>query len=220
MTHHTTRILLRLVATTTFALLPGLAAAQHRLTPEVLVGVRFAEVTSQTERDLGVDFGRKIGFEAGADVKIPVGKIGQNLAVSFRPGALFATGGGTLTFPVTGSGGSTTRVEETVNLHSVDVPLLLEVTPQMLDGRVRLLVGPTISTLVGASSVIGSTSTNLLPDLNRISVSLQVGGQVSVSENLDVALLGEIPIVGKLFKQGDEKRSALIVLIQPRILRD
>jgi len=214
------RAALTLCSIAALALAPRPADAERRI-PQVLVGARIAQVTSSTGGELGINYGTKFGFEVGADVKIPVGNVGKNVSVSFRPGAVLSTGGGTIEIPATGSTpGTTTRITETVSLTSIDVPLLLEFKPQtLLDGRIRLLAGPQVSTLVGAKSVIGNRSTDLLQDVNRVSVPIVIGGLVTIGDKADVGLLGEISFIGHLFKQGgDEKGRSLAIIIRPHIL--
>jgi Flp pilus assembly secretin CpaC len=67
----------------------AIPAAADPPIPQVLIGVRFAEISSDSLSKLGVDFGTKVGFEVGADFKIPAGHVAKNLSVSFRPGVLF-----------------------------------------------------------------------------------------------------------------------------------
>src|SRR5262249_20648723 len=149
-----------------------------------------------TGKSLGIDYGTKWGYEVGADVKVPLGNVGQNLSVSFRPGLLFSTGGGTIEFPARGTTqGSTTRIVETLNLNSLEVPLLLELKPAtLLDGRIRILGGPQVTTIVGAQAVIGNTSTDIVSEVNRVSMTATIGGLVKVGNKLDFGMLANIPL--------------------------
>ncbi len=139
--------------------------------------------------------------------------VGQN--VPFRTGS-YATDGNTTT-PFT-------------TIQRADVGITLRVVPRVHDGdTVRLEVNQEVSSLIG--SVAGaadlitnrrSIQTTVLADDGQ---TIVLGGLISddaVRTRSQVPVLGDIPIVGNLFKSRKESktRRTLFVFLKPTILRD
>jgi general secretion pathway protein D len=127
--------------------------------------------------------------------------------------------------------GSTTGSSNTNPFQSVDrqeVGIKLKVTPQINEGdAVQLLIEQEVS------SVSGATSVDVIINKREIKTSVIVddGGTIvlggliddTVQESISkVPLLGDIPIIGHLFKSTSTSKSKtnLMVFIRPTIIRD
>lgn len=127
--------------------------------------------------------------------------------------------------------GSTTGSGNTNPFQSVDrqeVGIKLKVTPQINEGdAVQLLIEQEVS------SVSGATSVDVIINKREIKTSVIVddGGTIvlggliddTVQESISkVPLLGDIPIIGHLFKSTSTSKSKtnLMVFIRPTIIRD
>ncbi len=139
--------------------------------------------------------------------------VGQN--VPFRTGS-YATDGNTTT-PFT-------------TIERADVGITLRVVPRVHDGdTIRLEVSQEVSSLVGAVSGAADLVTNrrsiqttVLADDGQ---TIVLGGLISDDQTRvrsQVPVLGDIPIVGELFKSHIEAKSrrTLFVFLKPTILRD
>ena len=139
--------------------------------------------------------------------------VGQN--VPFRTGS-YATDGNTTT-PFT-------------TIERADVGITLRVVPRVHDGdTIRLEVNQEVSSLVG--SIAGaadlvtnrrSIQTTVLADDGQ---TIVLGGLISsdqIRTHSQVPVLGDIPIIGELFKSRRESktRRTLFVFLKPTILRD
>jgi len=116
----------------------------------------------------------------------------------------------------------------TVERAQVGVKLI--VTPRIsVDDTVRLDIFQEVSSISGA---IGTTSTDLITNLRTIETSvladsgeiIVIGGLIQQTEevvNSKVPLLGDIPVLGNVFKsEGTQyKRTNLMVFIKPTIVR-
>lgn len=139
--------------------------------------------------------------------------VGQN--VPFRTGSFTTTGNSTNPF---------TTIERE------DVGITLRVSPRIYDGDVvRLDVSQEVSSLVnsvvpGASDLITnrrSIQTTVLADNGSVVV---LGGLITddrISAESKVPLLGDVPLVGNLFKNTSESgtRRTLFVFLRPTIIR-
>lgn len=139
--------------------------------------------------------------------------VGQN--VPFRTGS-FATAGNTLT-PFT-------------TIERADVGITLRVVPRVHEGdTVRLEVNQEVSALtdsvIGAADIVTnrrSIQTTVLADDGQ---TIVLGGLISddqVRSKSQVPVLGDIPLLGELFKSRKESktRRTLFVFLRPTILRD
>ena len=136
---------------------------------------------------------------------------------------------------VTGSftgGGSTNPNNPFQTIQRQDVGLLLKVTPQINEGdTVKLVIEQEVSSVIPASLEQGlaglstrkrSIKTSVLVDDGGI---LILGGLISEEVNdtkTKVPLLGDIPIIGFLFRSENTTKSKanLMVFLRPTILRD
>jgi general secretion pathway protein D len=140
--------------------------------------------------------------------------VGQN--VPFRTGS-FATDGNTIN-PFT-------------TIERQDVGITLRVVPRIHDGDViRLEVAQEVSSLVnstvsGAADLITnrrSIQTTVLADNGQ---TIVLGGLISddrVSTDSQVPLLGDIPVIGRAFRNSREStsRRTLFIFLRPTIMRD
>jgi len=139
--------------------------------------------------------------------------VGQN--VPFRTGS-YATDGNTLT-PFT-------------TIERADVGITLRVVPRVHEGdTVRLEVNQEVSSLtnsvIGAADLVTnrrSIQTTVLADDGQ---TIVLGGLISddqVRSKSQVPVLGDIPLLGELFKSRKESktRRTLFVFLRPTILRD
>jgi len=141
--------------------------------------------------------------------------VGQN--VPFITGSYAQTAGSTTATPFQ-------------TIERKDVGLTLKIKPQILDGgSVRLQVYQEVSSVVtGAANTAGVTTnkrsieSNILVDKEQIVV---LGGLIQDSVNdvkNQIPLLGDIPILGRLFSYESRQRSKtnLMVFIRPYVMRD
>ncbi|RTL50117.1 MAG: type II secretion system protein GspD [Rhodocyclaceae bacterium] len=143
--------------------------------------------------------------------------VGQNLP--------FVTG------QYTNTGGGTTPANPFQTIERKDVGLTLRIRPQISEGGAL-----TLQIFQESSSVVASTVTSASgPVTNKRSIEttavvddgeiIALGGLVqdSYTSGADkVPLLGDIPVVGNLFRYDNRQRSKtnLFVFLRPRILRD
>jgi general secretion pathway protein D len=139
--------------------------------------------------------------------------VGQN--VPFRTGS-YATAGNTTT-PFT-------------TIERADVGITLRVVPRVHEGdTIRLDVSQEVSSLVGAVTGAADLVTNrrsiqttVLADNGQ---TIVLGGLISDDETRTaskVPVLGDLPVLGNLFKSRTEEKSrrTLFVFLRPTILRD
>ncbi|RKY53462.1 MAG: hypothetical protein DRP93_06520, partial [Candidatus Neomarinimicrobiota bacterium] len=136
-----------------------------------------------------------------------------------------------------GSGGGVANTLQNDTISSVFAGVLLDITPEIDDnGRVTLKVNPSLSeTIQPIQSVEGADERTVPPDLNKRQLSAVVtvqdgervilGGLIqskdSINEN-KVPLLGDIPILGWLFKYEEKVNTIeeLVIVIEPHIIKD
>ncbi len=126
-------------------------------------------------------------------------------------------------------GADFTNAFRTVTREQVGV--ILEVTPQINDGGVVTMeITQEISSVAGP---INSVSTDLITNKREITTTalvddgdiLVIGGLIDDNRSLQeskVPLLGDIPVIGNLFKttSRERRRQNLMVFIRPTIIRD
>jgi general secretion pathway protein D len=146
--------------------------------------------------------------------------VGQNVP--------FITG----SYSQTGTGGGTTTSNPFQTIERKDVGLTLRVTPQVAEGgAVKLKVFQEVSSVVQTTSSIKSA--DLITNKRSIENTVLVDdGQIVVIGGLiqddtkngesKVPLLGDIPILGNLFKYTTKNRDKtnLMVFLRPYVLRD
>lgn len=112
-----------------------------------------------------------------------------------------------------------------------DVGILLNVTPRISDtDDIRLDIQQEVSSVAGT---VGATSGELITNKSTLQTSVRVGdGEIIVLGGLiqsderitlnKVPLLGDIPVVGELFKSENKSRTKtnLMVFIRPRLVED
>lgn len=129
------------------------------------------------------------------------------------------------------AGGSTITSNDTID--SVFAGFLLDITPEISeDGKsITLKINPSISETI--TTVDSTVVRTIPPDLKRTQLSsvitarngeqIILGGLISSSESNSVSkvpLLGDIPLLGSLFKSSRYKKSIseLVLVITPRIV--
>ena len=150
------------------------------------------------------------------------------VAISGQEGSFLA--GGEILIPVPQANG-------TIGLESKLFGVGLRFTPTVLDGgRIQMRVQPEVTDLVGFTSVAstGLGSSTLVPTLTtrRISTavellegqSLAIGGllQDNVRESINrFPILGEIPILGALFRSSEfqKNKTELLIVVTPRLVK-
>lgn len=130
---------------------------------------------------------------------------------------------------VTGSTTSSTNTNPFQTISREDVGLTLKVTPQINDGdTIKLDLEQSTDSVISTSDLIGPTTrkrsikTSVLVDDGGL---LILGGLMEESINeteSKVPLLGDIPLVGRLFQSSgtDKTKQNLMVFLRPSILRD
>lgn len=150
------------------------------------------------------------------------------VAISGQEGSFLA--GGEFLIPVPQANG-------TMSLESKQFGVGLKFTPTVLEAdRINIKVSPEVTDLVGFSNVAttGLGATVLVPTLTtrRISTTVQlregqslaIGGLLSDNFREQVArfpLLGEIPILGALFRSSEfqKNKTELLVVVTPRLVK-
>jgi general secretion pathway protein D len=138
----------------------------------------------------------------------------------------------TTTETTAGTGATSQVAGEMIN--SVFAGVLLDITPEISDdGTITLRINPSISE---ARSAVSSDNSNRTtpPDLNRRQLSsvvtvqdgnrIVLGGLINTSDGIDVnkvPLLGDIPILGHLFKSEEKVKHTeeLVLIIEPHIVK-
>lgn len=153
------------------------------------------------------------------------------IAMSGQRGAFHA--GGRIYIPVS----QATATGTTFSLEEKDFGVKLSFTPTVLQGgRINLQVEPEVSELsaVGAQVSSVGSGTSILPALSvrRASTTVQlkdgqsfaIGGLIknNVTENMKAfPILGEIPILGALFRSSDfqNDKTELLFVVTPRLVK-
>lgn len=132
------------------------------------------------------------------------------------------------------AGGTTGTQSQTEVVSSVFSGVLLDITPEISsDGTITLRINPSVSETASTISTDNTTRT-MPPDLSRRQISSVVtikdgnrvvlGGLInrkSSNNTTKVPLLGDIPVLGYLFKQEGvtEKVEELVIIIEPHIVK-
>jgi general secretion pathway protein D len=132
------------------------------------------------------------------------------------------------------AGGSTGTTSQNETVSSVFSGVLLDITPEISnDGSITLRINPSISET--ASTVEANNATRTMPpDLSRRQMSSVIsvkdgnrvilGGLINtknVNDNNKVPLLGDIPVLGYLFKREGmtKKTEEIVIIIEPHIVK-
>ncbi len=126
--------------------------------------------------------------------------------------------------------GGTTTATPFQTIERKDVGLTLKIKPQILEGgSVRLQVFQEVSSVIATADTAAGVTTNkrsiesnILVDKDQIVV---LGGLIQDTVNVvnnQIPLLGDIPLLGKLFSYESRQRSKtnLMVFIRPYVMRD
>jgi pilus assembly protein CpaC len=137
--------------------------------------------------------------------------------------------GGEFPFPVLQGGGQSNAVTVQFKEFGIRLGFVPDITNS---GAIRLSVAPEVSSLDFANglTISGFRIPSLLSRKARTVVELQDGQTFAIAGLVDntlvetvsqVPILGDIPILGELFKSKDmrQNRSELLVLVTPRIVR-
>lgn len=132
------------------------------------------------------------------------------------------------------AGGTTGEQSQTEIVSSVFSGVLLDITPEISqDGSITLRINPSISDTVSEVATDNSQR-RMPPDLSRRQISSVVtvkdgsrvvlGGLInrkSTNNTTKVPFLGDIPVIGYLFKQEgvSEKVEELVIVIEPHIVK-
>lgn len=132
------------------------------------------------------------------------------------------------------AGGTTGTQAQTEVISSVFSGVLLDITPEIAnDGSITLRINPSVSETASSVSTDNAKRT-MPPDLSRRQISTVVtvkdgnrivlGGLInrkSSNTTTKVPFLGDIPLVGYLFKQEgmSEKVEELVIIIEPHIVK-
>lgn len=132
----------------------------------------------------------------------------------------------TITESAVGSGGATVTTQKVTYVPS---GITLKVTPTInSDGRIAMQLNPQVSQASGGSSTtppstnVRSTNTNVIV---RDGETIVIGGLIRDSQSDDVykvPILGDIPLLGLLFRKKSvaRKRLELLIFVTPRIIED
>lgn len=132
------------------------------------------------------------------------------------------------------AGGTTGEQATTEVVSSVFSGVLLDITPEIAgDGSITLRINPSISETASQLSTDNATRT-MPPDLSRRQISSVItvkdgnrvilGGLINtknVEDNNKIPLLGDIPLLGYMFKrEGMSKRTEeIVIIIEPHIIK-
>jgi general secretion pathway protein D len=132
------------------------------------------------------------------------------------------------------AGGSTGTTSETEIVSSVFSGVLLDITPEISkDGTITLRINPSISEVASDISA-NNADRKMPPDLSRRQlssvISVQDGNRVilgglinskNVNNTNKLPLLGDIPLLGYLFKrEGITKQTEeIVIIIEPHIVK-
>lgn len=151
------------------------------------------------------------------------------VAISGQEGSFLA--GGEILIPVANGDGA-------IDLESKEFGVGLKFTPTVLeDGQIHMRVAPEVTDLVGFTNVANTSvfgAATLVPTLTtrRVSTavelkdgqSLAIGGLLHDKTNESInrfPLLGEIPILGALFRSSEFQKSKteLVIVVTPRLVK-
>ncbi len=133
------------------------------------------------------------------------------------------------------AGGTTGEQATTEVVNSVFSGVLLDITPEIAkDGTITLRINPSISEAASTAATDADGVRLLPPDLSRRQMSSVIsvkdgnrvilGGLINtknINDENKVPLLGDIPILGHLFKrEGMTKRTEeIVIIIEPHIIK-
>lgn len=139
-----------------------------------------------------------------------------------------------LTSTETLAGGTTGTTSKNDEIKSVFAGVLLDITPEISDeGAITLKINPSISETTTDITSVDNSDRKMPPDLNRRQLSSVVtvkdgnriilGGLINTKNSMNanqVPLLGDIPILGLLFKYEENVKSTeeLVIIIEPHII--
>jgi pilus assembly protein CpaC len=178
------------------------------------------------------DNGNKLNVDANkSDTLVKVLAEPNIIAISGQEASFLA--GGKVFIPVVS--GSTVGGGSAITLQEREFGVGVKFTPTVLDGgRIHLKVAPEVSDLGKGTSFKVNNVETILPTFttNRVQTSVQLmdGQSLAIAglikNNLNevisrVPLLGEIPILGALFRSSEfqNNRSELVFLITPRLVK-
>ena len=134
------------------------------------------------------------------------------------------------------SGATSGTQSSSENVQSVFAGVLLNITPEISDDNtITLKINPSLSETASNAFLLNEASERTMPpDLSRRQLSSVVtvkngnriilGGLISTSIDNDVnkvPLLGDIPVLGHLFKRESKQKTVheLVIVIQPHIIK-
>jgi len=134
-----------------------------------------------------------------------------------------------------GTGGGVAATTQNEDVQSVFAGVLLSITPEISDDKtITLKINPSISETTKDISGTDNTNRTMPPDLSRRQLSSVVtlkdgnriilGGLINTHNTVDeskVPLLGDIPILGYLFKHKEKIKTTqeIVIIIQPHIIK-
>lgn len=179
-----------------------LAAQADQNTKQVQIETRFAEVSRDNERELGVDFNVSPGEQRNLDAK---GFAPQTGTVS----AAFGDYTGVHPFPAGGL---------SVEPPADTPPLALQTTPVVkTDGTIAMKVEPAVQTVTPPPALPTEVSV-------PVEGTLVVGGLATKplkAGTEKTPAVRKIPLLGRLFSRHDEaqKKKELVVFITPEVVK-
>ena len=218
--------------------------------PQVKVDVNVIEVTKGKEKDLGIDWSSGTG-SIGTGIKISATSGWQSLQIGIVPTEveipaqikLLETqeNAKILAQPsMTTISGKVTRImigdrvpiisydaSGNKSVTYVDAGIILEVTPIVnADGTITADIKPQVSTISGYKQDVPQISTREAQTIVTLKdgETLALGGLIreeDIESVTKVPILGDIPILGELFKarKTQQTQKELIILITPKILK-
>ena len=134
--------------------------------------------------------------------------------------------GDTLSILTTTGGGVGTVV--TTQLQSFNTGVTLDITPIVtVDGKITVTVHPTVNSLSGDPNGVPEISTRNAQTTVTLhdNQTLVIGGLIQEQDTRTITslpLLGNIPIIGGLFKNNDTNNTSneLVIVVTPHIIRD
>jgi len=120
-------------------------------TPQILIEAHIVETTSETARELGVQWGGLNYLGSGKWITPGAGSTGV-LGQPFSAGAIDPTSGYAVNFPITGAGMNIGYIAENVGKNI----LAIQLSALQTEGRLNILSSPSITTLDNQSAIFES----------------------------------------------------------------
>jgi len=120
-------------------------------TPQILIEAHIVETTSETARELGVQWGGLNYLGSGKWITPGAGSTGV-LGQPFSAGAIDPTSGYAVNFPITGAGMNIGYITENVGKNI----LAIQLSALQTEGRLNILSSPSITTLDNQSAIFES----------------------------------------------------------------